>query len=488
MAIHLTILVSWIFSGLYALLLVERFVQSSGRFRPLINFGALFFGPAAILLIGGYRQAYKVKSQIARLTGIFSQDDAPPDMEIVIIDNTGKEVFTETRGTGGDLFVVLATKEIIFEALRKHASDILIDPKGAEGYFVRYRIDGVLHNVRQLETPTGSSLISAIKGASAMDISERRRPQDGAFSAKTKQGSSSFRVASIGVFGGEKLSIRILGISLGPTTLADIGLPAAALQAITSAIHRSSGMILLCGPTGSGKTSTLYAMLREIDYTMCNVISIEDPIERVIHEVSQMEVNLKADITFASLLRCVLRQDPNVICIGEIRDEETAQVAVHAAQTGHLIIGTMHSNDGPGTISRLNGLGVDGKSIAGALSLVVSQRLLRQLCNCSRSAELPEKYAEFFTKKGLPVDSLRRAVGCPFCDDTGYQGRMAIVDVLSLTDEMKTALERSDFQLSSFKVERDNHGLTPLTAAGLYLAASGATSIEEVERVCLHQA
>lgn len=484
---HLVILAAWVFSGLYALVLVERYIRNAGRWMPLINLGSLFCGPAVILTVGGFRLFQKAKARIVDWRGIFSRNNDRPPADIAITDDAGQEIFTGARGAGCEPEAIRTTKEVIFEALRKHASDILIDPKGAEGYQIRYRIDGVLRSARQIDTVIGSSVISAIKAASDMDISERRRPQDGAFSAITALGAASFRIASVGVFGGEKLSIRILGMSLGPTVLKDIGMPPAALKAITTAVRQPSGMILLCGPTGSGKTSTLYAMLREIDYTMRNVISIEDPIERVVPEISQMEVNAKADITFAGLLRSVLRQDPDVICIGEIRDEETAQVAVHAAHTGHLIIGTMHSNDGPGTISRLNGLGLDGKSIAGALSLVVSQRLARKLCSCCQPDELPEKYAEFFKNNKLPVQSLKKAAGCRLCEGTGYQGRMAIVETLSLTDEIKAALERSDFQLSNFNLERVNHGLTPLTAEGLRLAATGVTSIEEVERVCIHQ-
>lgn len=261
---------------------------------------------------------------------------------------------------------------LIFEALGKRASDIFFDPKPNGTVVVRYRVDGALRVIEEMNASLGASTVSAIKVAAGMDITEKRRPQDGAFSCVSSRGPASFRVASVGAFGGEKITIRVLSSTAGPMTLKDAGVSGENLKIMQSAIRMPSGMILMCGPTGSGKTSTLYAMLQAIDYSMKNVISIEDPIEHVMENISQMEVNTKADITFAKLLRNALRQNPDIICLGEIRDEETAQVSAHAAQTGHLIIATVHSNDNLGTIDRLVNLGIPLRSVAATLQLIVS--------------------------------------------------------------------------------------------------------------------
>ena len=251
-----------------------------------------------------------------------------------------------------------------------------------------------------------------------------------------------------------------------------------------NAVKLPSGMVLICGPTGSGKTTTLYALLKAIDYGMKNVISIEDPIEHIMENVSQMEVNAKADISFGKLLRNSLRQNPDIICLGEIRDEETAQVAVHAAQTGHLIIATVHSNDNIGTIDRLTNLGVPLRSVAGVLQLIVSQRLVRKLCDCAESVQPSPELHDYLTRAGLPTDRMRRPKGCPKCAGTGYSGRIALFDIMIMTNRLREVFEDEHATISSIKIEMENeHGSSIIAYEGYKLAAYGITSVEEVERV-----
>ena len=247
-------------------------------------------------------------------------------------------------------------------------------------------------------------------------------------------------------------------------------------------------MVLMCGPTGSGKTSTLYAMLKSIDYTIKNVISIEDPIENIMPQISQMEVNTKADITFGSLLRNALRQNPDIICLGEIRDEETAEIAVQAAQTGHLIIATVHSNDNLGTVDRLQNLGVPLRTIAATLHVIVSQRLVRTLCpQCKRRVELTPELLDYFNRAHLPSNNVFAAAGCPHCDGTGYAGRRAIFDIMVVNHELRNLLEDDATTLATIQayIERE-HGSSMMAYKGYQLVSQGVCSIEEVNRIALN--
>ena len=262
--------------------------------------------------------------------------------DIMLENSRGMFMTDDNDAEAGAINMV---KKLILQGVERGASDIFIDPMQSGACQVRMRVDGSLRQICELEPSLAKTVQSAVKVIASMDITERRRPQDGAFSARIDEELISFRVASVGAYSGEKISIRILGSASGPRGLGDLGLSPADLDIIEKSIKLPSGMVLMCGPTGSGKTSTLYAMLKSIDFSLKNVISIEDPIENIMPQISQMEVNAKADITFAALLRNALRQNPDIICLGEIRDEETAEIAVQAAQTGHLIIATVHSND-----------------------------------------------------------------------------------------------------------------------------------------------
>jgi type II secretory ATPase GspE/PulE/Tfp pilus assembly ATPase PilB-like protein len=373
---------------------------------------------------------------------------------------------------------------MIYDAVSMRCSDIFIDPKD-EAYVVRFRVDGMIRIYDTLLESKAVSVVSMIKVASGMDIAEKRRPQDGMFSVLYEGVNTSFRVATVGVFGGEKITIRVIASENTKRDLTSIGLSAEQLTLVRNGVKLPSGMILMCGPTGSGKTSTLYSMLGAIDYSIKNVISIEDPIERVIPHISQMEVNVKAGITFASLLRNALRQNPDVICVGEIRDEETAEVAAHAAQTGHLIIATLHSNDNIGTIIRLTDLGVPLRSIAACLHLIVSQRLVRKLCpHCRKKAQLNQEQLSFCAQYNIPPEYLYEPGGCPKCDHTGYSGRQAVFEILAMTNELRSIMEASDSSVSAIQQYIDAHqGNNTIFAMTGDMLLRGEIPLEEFERV-----
>ena len=377
---------------------------------------------------------------------------------------------------------------MILIAVERRASDIFIDPTPSGAYTVRMRIDGTLRQVLEINPSNARMVISTVKVVSMMDITEHRRPQDGAFSARVNNQQISFRTASVGAYAGEKVALRLLGSASGPRSLSDLGLAPDDREAIEKAIRLPSGMVLMCGPTGSGKTSTLYAMLKSIDYTLKNVISIEDPIENVMPNISQMEVNPRAGITFAQLLRNSLRQNPDIICLGEIRDEETAEIAVQAAQTGHLIIATVHSNDNLGTVDRLQNLGVPLRTIAATLHVIISQRLVRTLCpHCKKKIELPDDLKNYFVNAGLPTDNVHAPVGCPRCDGTGFSGRRAVFDIMVVNKHLRDLLEKDGTTIAAIQdfIERE-HGSSIMSYKGYVLVSQGVCPLEEVERIAMN--
>ncbi|MCK4753545.1 MAG: type II/IV secretion system protein, partial [Planctomycetes bacterium] len=406
--IKLVFLIAWVYVCLY---FVQQTLYSplvSKRYKSIANLLALFVGPLlllALLIVDTIKKCSNstrnvtdvIKEQLADAISTMTSIDLfsfKESSKIKLLDSSGRSI-TEIYGHGKsrrkDRHILSLTEQIIADALEERASDILIDPKSELNYTVRFRIDGVLRVVKNIESHTCHAVINSIKAVANMDISDKRRPQDGAFSAKTADGSVSFRVASAGVVNGEKISVRVLGQDAGAFLLTSIGMSGKQRTIIEHTIAKPSGMILLCGPTGSGKTSTLYAMLNEIDLFTRNVITVEDPIEYVLANASQIEVNPKADITFAKSLRSILRQDPDVICVGEIRDEETAGIALQAAQTGHLVLATIHSNSAASALIRLLDLGITPLLMSSGLELIVAQRLVRRLCEyCKIPAELTQ--------------------------------------------------------------------------------------------------
>ena len=455
---------------------------------------SLILGPIAFalfLLIDLIKKSSQSQSSIIELlkefiANTFKKEEDKDEFSINLFDSAGrniKEIYSHGKSSR-DLQVLDLTTEIIWKGLELNASDILIDPKDDSVSTVRLRIDGVLRIVDQLETSTCQAVVNSIKAVANMDIAERRRPQDGAFTAKTITGNVSFRVASAGVLNGEKLSIRVLNQNANRFRLDNIGISKKQAMVIQNAMGKPSGMILMCGPTGSGKTTTMYGMLNEIDFNQRNVITVEDPIEYVLPQASQIEVNAKADITFAKSLRSILRQDPDVICVGEIRDEDTAAIALRASQTGHLVLATIHSNSNAATIVRLIDLGVSPMLIATGLSTLISQRLVRKLCeNCKRQANLSQAQILSFKKSKVNYLNIYEAVGCEKCHGTGYLGRIAICDILDLDDNLRTLIANEKLDIGQLRKNGDEKGKSNLKKQCLKKVVSGITSLDELKRV-----
>jgi len=495
--LKLALLILWVYICLYTAYRVQFSPLVSKERRRTASLFGIFLGPFLILFLLFYNVVKRkeegasstleiLKEQFRSITRKISFSGNKNSSMIELLDSSGRslsDIYGHGRGGRADQILDL-TKQIIFDALEEQATDILIDPKSDASYALRFRIDGVLSTVEEYDVETCQAVLNSFKAVSNMDIAEKRRPQDGAFMADTVGGKVSFRVASAGAVHGEKLSIRILRQNASQFSLDNIGLSSKQRLLIDKEIRKPSSMILLCGPTGSGKTTTLYAMLNEIDLYTRNVITVEDPVEYVLDNASQIEVNPKAGITFAKTLRSILRQDPDVICVGEIRDEETAGTALRASQTGHLVLATLHCNSNAAAVIRLLDLGVSSLLIASGLKLLISQRLLRKLCpDCKLKAELTPTQKREFLKKNINFQNIYQPSGCDNCRGTGYRGRTAIFDILILNETIKQQIANNRSLIEEMRKSGDKKGQSNLFKQGLKKVVSGETSLEELKRV-----
>ncbi len=385
-----------------------------------------------------------------------------------------------------DKHIVNAVEYMLHYAFNQRASDIHIEPK-REGSLVRVRIDGVLHNVTTLPKVVHKAIVSRIKMLARLDIAEKRKPQDGRIKTGKEDGENELRVSTLPVAFGEKVVIRIFDPSIIMQDLSSLGFFPREYELFEGFISRPHGMILVTGPTGSGKTTTLYSALKTISRPDINIVSIEDPIEMVVEEFNQVAVHPQIGLSFAAALRNILRQDPDVIMVGEVRDGETAFNAVQAALTGHLVFATLHTNDSGTAVSRMFDLGVEPFLLSSTLLGVIAQRLLRTICqHCRTSTFLTEEQIEALHIK-MPEGSSKKLTvhygeGCPACRGTGYFGRTAIYEVLPVTDKVVRLMnERSDAK-EIVKAARID-GMTTLREAGIKKLAQGHTTFEEVLRV-----
>ncbi|MCC6524622.1 MAG: type II/IV secretion system protein [Polyangiaceae bacterium] len=364
------------------------------------------------------------------------------------------------------------------------ASDIHIEPKRA-ALRVRYRIDGVMVDQGILPREVGPSLITRVKVLGRMDMTERRLPQDGQFSLEVGGKLAHLRASTFPAIHGETLVMRVLmGHQLIP--MDRLGLDDTELWAAQRLVTRPNGLIIVCGPTGSGKTSTLYSMLQQMDTAELSVVTLEDPIEVEFSHVTQGQANVRQGFTFATGLRAILRQDPDVIMVGEMRDGETAQIALQAALTGHLVLTTLHTSSTAETVARLCDLGVEPWIVANALLAVVAQRLVRKLCACAEDQALPNDLLgeEDDSDKVLLAagTKVRRARGCERCHRTGYVGRTGIFEVLELDDELRE-LVKARPSTKALRAHQKRLGVRGLRETGLERVRRGVTSLEEVLRV-----
>ncbi len=405
------------------------------------------------------------------------------------VDTTGiapaeesKEEVKEEEIESDEAPAVKLVKTLIESGIVQNASDIHIEPTHT-GVNVRYRIDGVLRKVTTYPRSMHPSLVSRIKIISGLDISEKRLPQDGKFFNKYGNEQYDFRVSTMPTIYSEKVVMRILKVSSSEQRISNLGFSEYNEKRFEELINYPYGIILLTGPTGSGKSTTLVAAINEIKDVTKNIVTVEDPVEYNIEGVNQCQVNPEAGLTYAKFLRSVLRQDPDVMMIGEIRDRETAQLAVEASMTGHLVLSTLHTNDAPSAISRLLNLGIDPHMIGVSLIGVVGQRLVRRLCNECKKEIKPNdevlKVADNFYKDMKPV--MYEAVGCHMCSE-GYKGRTAINEVMIVTSQIRSAIyeQRSDQELREIA---KREGMRTMFEDGIEKVLKGVTSYEEVSRV-----
>ena len=409
-------------------------------------------------------------------------DESPVTETVVFLKKdgrvTGEEHDDETS-------VALKDAQALFAmAIRKQATDIHLEPKSDGNTHVRCRIDGMMQSDAVLPGPSGVAVISALKVVSDMNIAERRRPQDGTFRVVTQGRSFEVRVATSPTAYGEKMAVRLLDSEGGIIRqgLGGIGLQPAVTKTLRSIIHQPHGMLLVCGPTGSGKTTTTYAAISEIDALSRNIVTIEDPIECRLPNISQTGVNRAANLSFPTILRSLLRQDPDVILVGEIRDRETAEIAMQAALTGHFVFSTLHANDAASTISRLLDLGIDATLVQSALSAVLAQRLIRLLCEqCKEPYAAPAEFRDSMQIPASQTTTIYRPGGCDACGGKGYKGRTAVSEILVIDNHIRNLLVTRPSPHTLLAAARQA-GMQPLREAAMSLVLSGVTSIEAIDR------
>src|SRR5881296_729168 len=376
--------------------------------------------------------------------------------------------------------VVRLVDMIISEGILSRASDIHVEPEEG-GVAVRYRIDGVLRQVMKIPRQAGLPLISRIKIMSSLDIADRLRPQDGRARVAVNGQPVDLRVSTLPAQLGEKVVIRILDSRATVKSLDSLGLNASEIEGIKSLLENHEGILLVTGPTGSGKTTTLYSCINLIKSEGVNIVTVEDPVEYRMQGIVQVQVQEKAGLTFASALRSILRQDPNVVLIGEIRDRETAQIAVQASLTGHLVLSTLHTNDAANAVTRLVDIGVEAYKIAASLRGVVAQRLMRKLCPTCKEVwmEAPPERLRRWIPKGTP---LYRAAGCPDCAMTGYRGRFSILEILTMTPELERRIAAGEAADRIAEAARRG-GMKSLWDSGLAHVTRGESTLDELTRV-----
>jgi type IV pilus assembly protein PilB len=378
---------------------------------------------------------------------------------------------------------VLLVASTIRDAAGRKASDIHIEPQTSD-MVIRFRIDGMLREYQRVSRHLQNTVTSRIKILSDMDISERRAPQDGRFLVKIGERRIDLRVSTLPTQYGEKVVLRLLESSAPQETFSKLGLPPAMEEKLKSMLALPQGMILVTGPTGCGKSTTLYSALTYVRKPSINIITVEDPVEYAVPGLNQVQVNTKAGVTFASSLRSILRQDPNVIMIGEIRDRETAEIALKAAQTGHLVFSTLHTNDSVSAVTRLLDLGVPAFQIASSMTGILAQRLVRKLCPCRKSVAASSEFVGRLRAAGVlhPPATQSVSVGCEECDLTGYRGRIGIYEMLVVDDANRAAIRAGQSGEELRTLARRN-GMKLMHEQALEQVCAGLTTIEEVARV-----
>ncbi|UGB29688.1 GspE/PulE family protein [Metabacillus sp. B2-18] len=441
-----------------------------------------FYAIDDLRLATGFQIETAIASKDDILRAINKYYEIDDSMSDIMNQLTVQDEVQEEKITSDDSPVVRLVNQILQNAVQQKASDIHIDPQETK-VLIRFRVDGVLKNERTFPKHMQSVLVARLKIMANLDITEHRVPQDGRIKMHIEFHPIDLRVSTLPTIYGEKIVMRILDLGSTLNDLNKLGFNSLNLKRFKTLIENPTGIMLITGPTGSGKSSTLYAALNHLNSEEVNIITIEDPVEYQLEGINQIQVNANVGMTFAKGLRSILRQDPNIIMVGEIRDRETADVAVRASLTGHLVLSTLHTNDSLGTITRLVDMGVEPFLVASSLTGVVAQRLVRKVCRDCASEQAPtQREIEIFAKRGLSIDKVVRGRGCGTCNMTGYKGRLAIHELLMLSDEMKRVIMNNE-PFSKLRDLAIKNKTIFLIDDGLLKVKQGLTTTEEILRV-----
>ena len=416
------------------------------------------------------------------------------DFKKVIEDNIRETARLKLMGekeVAEELPIINIVDAILAYAISLNASDIHIEVL-RETVLIRFRIDGVLHEIIRIPKEVHPAIVARIKLLANLKIDEHRKPQDGRFRYEALGEAMDIRVSVMPTFYGEKIAMRLLKATAKPMSLKELGMLDETIKLVEESIRKSYGMFLVTGPTGSGKTTTLYSTLNMLNRPEVNIVTIEDPIEYYIPYANQTQINPQAGVTFATGLRSILRQDPNIILIGEIRDEETAEIAVNSALTGHLVLSSLHTNDAPTAVPRLIDMKVPNFLISAVLNTVIAQRLVRRICkDCIESYEPDEEIIEslkrqFKEMEGKEIEIpkvLYRGKGCQICNNTGYKGQIGIFEALNFDEDLRRLINEPDFSLDNLRNKAQEKGMVSMMEDGLKKAQLGMTTVEEILRV-----
>jgi len=454
--------------------------------------------PSNLFLIDELRQITQLEVQIVAATTkdirrlltalpnskVFVIDDIIEDSEdanVTLIEEAIEDI-GDVEEVAGQSPVIRLVNYVIFNAVKEGASDIHIEP--SERFMrVRYRIDGRLYKSLEVPSHLLNAVTSRIKIMAGMDISERRLPQDGRIHVMLEKRKIDLRVSTFPTHRGEKTVIRVLDTRSVSLVLEDLGFAEDVLQGFLKNIKAPNGIVLVTGPTGSGKSTTLYAALNNISSMENNVCTVEDPIEYHLPLINQFQVQERVGLTFSKALRTLLRQDPDVIMVGEIRDEETARMAIQAALTGHLVFSTLHTNDACSAVTRLINMGVEPYLIGAALNTVLAQRLVRRICSkCRQTYEPPRTLRKALERMGHPIESFQRGVGCRRCRNTGYSGRIGVHELLIISDELRDVIVNNP-SVAAIRQLGQRDGMITLRHDGFRKVREGITTIEEILQI-----
>ena len=443
-----------------------------------------YFAIEEIRMATGYQiePAIATKDELYRTITKFY--DLQESMEEIMGEFAPDEPVEDEQVTRDDSPVVRLVNQIIANGLAQRASDIHFDPQEND-LRVRYRVDGFLRTERTLPKHMQSVIIARIKIMANLNITESRLPQDGRIKTTINFRPVDIRVSTLPTIYGEKVVMRLLDLSNAINSMEKIGFTDENSQIFSSLLKKPNGIILITGPTGSGKSSTLYAALNQLNSEDVNIITVEDPVEYQLEGINQIQVKEEVGLTFASGLRSILRQDPDIVMIGEIRDTETAEVATRASLTGHLVLSTLHTNSAIEALSRLNDMGIEPFLVSSSIVGIVAQRLVRRVCrDCGQVVPANEREKEIFANRGLTIETVRRGQGCGSCNNTGYRGRIAIHEILTIDEEIRQLI-LSKSPMSQIRNHARENGMKFLVDDGLLKVKEGLTTTEEVLRVAV---